>query len=278
MDFLKLSKRDHFLGSRLKVVGVDFEKNPESLANFINGSKIKQKFKNQSKISNFYKESAELIYPDFDVNCGLCIRLIKENTTTEVSSLVPFFKDIGLTYEGEIYEVNIWEGGTEAQIYFGLNINEVTFYDNNFLENRKFYIPNSKFKARIYGVAYRADFLKDEKVEIKITEEMAEVFKKDVGEITTLHTDKMSSFLPLDDSGGDIDEYEVSGKISAIRKIKLNFCNKKAYVCRIDCMREIDEYYEFEILIIKENWNEENEPKIGDYIHLICFFAGEIII
>ena len=61
MDFLKLSKRDHFLGSRLKVVGVDFEKNPESLANFINGSKIKQKFKNQSKISNFYKESAELI-------------------------------------------------------------------------------------------------------------------------------------------------------------------------------------------------------------------------
>lgn len=107
---------------------------------------------------------------------------------------------------------------------------------------------------------------------------MAEVFKKDVGEITTLHTDKMSSFLPLDDSGGDIDEYEVSGKISAIRKIKLNFCNKKAYICRIDCMREIDEYYEFEILIIKENWNEENEPKIGDYIHLICFFAGEIII
>ncbi|MCZ6104894.1 hypothetical protein [Campylobacter ureolyticus] len=67
------------------------------------------------------------------------------------------------------------------------------------------------------------------------------------------HTDRMSAFLPLDNSEGDIDEYEVCGKISSIRKLKLDFCDKFAYIYTIDCTREFDDLYEFGIVITQEN-------------------------
>lgn len=53
----------------------------------------------------------------------------------------------------------------------------------------------------------------------------------------TWHTGRMSAFLPLDNSGGDIDEYEVCGKISSIRKLKLDFViNLHIFVPLIACV------------------------------------------
>ena len=277
-EFFKLSQREHFLSSRLEIVDVDLEKNPEILGELINNSVIKQNFKNKYFSENLFNDGASLIYPKMNSNCGLITILVKNENRNILASLHPFFNEIGLNYRGEISEVNVWESGVDAQICFDLDINEITFYDTSFLENREFYKSNTKFQARIYGVSYKASFLKDKKIETIVNEKYAEAFDKKVGEAMTWHTGSMSAFLPLDNSGGDIDEYEVCGKISSIRKLKLDFCDKFAYVCTIDCMRGFDDFYEFEIVITQENWSEKTPPQIDSYIHLRCFFMGEIII
>ena len=117
-EFFKLSQREHFLVSRLEIVDVDLEKNPEILGEFINNSNIKQSFKNKNFNEHLFKDGASLIYPKAYSNSGLISTLVKNEKQTIIASLHPFFNEIGLNYSGKISKVNVWESGVDAQICF----------------------------------------------------------------------------------------------------------------------------------------------------------------
>ncbi|MGX7836491.1 hypothetical protein [Campylobacter fetus] len=179
-NFFELTTREHYMGSRNEILGVDLEKNPENLDEFINSSMVLNKMsKKDHYITNLYKNGACLIYKDMMENSGLIIKIAEVEEKNIVSSMYPFFNNIGLIYRAEIYNIYVWTDGVNAQICFEIADHSIEFLDTNFLSQREKYMPNKEFRAKIYGVAFLACRLKDEEITFDIkTDEQARVFEK----------------------------------------------------------------------------------------------------
>lgn len=94
------------MGSRNEILGVDLEKNPENLDEFINSSMVLNKMsKKDHYITNLYKNGACLIYKDMMENSGLIIKIAEVEEKNIISSMYPFFNNIGLIYRAEIYNI-----------------------------------------------------------------------------------------------------------------------------------------------------------------------------
>lgn len=269
------------MGSRNEILGVDLEKNPKDLEKFINDSIILNKIdKKDQHITNLYKNGACLIYKDLNQNSGLMIKIAKAEERSILASIYPFFNNIGLIYKAEIYTIYVWEDGVNAQIGFDISDDHsIEFLDTNFLSQREKYMPNKEFQARIYGVAFLACKLKDEEITFDIkTNEEAKIFDKKIGQSIILHTNQMRSCICGDENVSDIDEYTITGRINAIRKIDLDFCGTKAFICSVDCITvNSSEFMDIEILITKDIWKEANPPQIDSFIYAKIYFAGEIL-
>ncbi|AGZ81651.1 hypothetical protein [Campylobacter fetus] len=279
-NFFELTTREHYMGSRNGILGVDLEKNPENLDKFINSSMVLNKMSKKDRyITNLYKNGACLIYKDMTENSGLIMKIAEVEEKNIIASMYPFFNNIGLIYRAEIYNIYVWADGVNAQIGFKISDHSIEFLDTNFLSQREKYMPNKEFQARIYGVAFLACKLKDEEITFDIkTDEQARVFDKKIGESFTLHTNEMRSCVCGDENVSDIDEYTITGRINAIRKITLDFCGTEAFICSVDCITvNSSEFMDIEILITKDIWEEENPPQIDSFISAKIYFAGEIL-
>ena len=273
MNFIQISKKNHYVGSRIEVFTKDLIENFEK---YINSSAIG--VSDKEPMNEAFTPATILIYPNSEAKDGLKLLIAHKENKNIFGSAFGFIEDIGRIYEGKMEKLYVWEGGVEAQIEMSLEIAEIVFYDLSFITMRGLYMPNINIKARIYAVAYNASSAQDQVIEIEVNEKNKLAFSdKQIGEKVQLHTGKMRAFV-----GGegqmDYDEYELRGKISAIKNIYLQSFQKEAFICTIDALHDSDEeFYEFDVLITKEVWQEENPPQIDSFISAYVYFCGEVL-
>ena len=274
MEFIKISTKNHFVGSRLDVFSQNFI---EKLEEYMHNSEFEASDEEPSEKA--FKPAALLSYPNKGAKDGFKLVVVRKEEELAFGSMFAFIKDIGRIYEGEFATLYVWENGVEAQVELNLNFSQLVFYDMSFVQMRAFYTPNSKIKARVYAVAYRANVVEDSVIEIEVNEQNQAAFSdKKIGEKVGIHTGQMRQFIGGVDEM-DYDEYQLRGKVSAVRKIRLESFEKEAFVCTIDALYDGDEeFYYFDVLITEEVWQSDSLPQIDSFISVYGYFCGELLL
>ncbi|OBV28852.1 hypothetical protein BKN38_08890 [Helicobacter sp. CLO-3] len=273
-NFIELSKRAHFIGSR---TGIFEEDCTDRLDFYMQNAGVKTAVTPANH--ELFTPSCALIYPDDRANDGFEFIIASCESEAIINTIFGFVRSAGLEYRGKLSRVNVWDKGAVAQLELDFDFGDVIFFDENFIAKREHYTQDMECAARIYLLAYGAENHKDKIVELEVTEANKEMFpESQIGDVQQLHTGEMRAFVG-DLEGGDIDEYELIGKINAIRKIRLETFGKEAYICTIDAFHDgFDEHIlDFEVVIMEDVWREKDPPQMDAFIWAKGYFGGEIV-
>lgn len=235
----------------------------------------------KSTISAFI-ESYSLIYPDLenqDSSQIVCVKN-KEKEQMDLTSMFIRLNKIGFEYQGVIKEIYFQEDSMEAIINFEHNEHELYFFDLDFVKNCRNYVSNNPVKAVIYGIAHDVELVdKNLTQTITINENIAPIFKKEVGETVDIIVGQMRCcFASADIIEDGYKIYEFHGKIHCVQAVELSLTETQGWICAVDLLwhgdNEPNENDLLEIYIPKHSWKENKEPAVDDYLSGIITLCG----
>lgn len=276
--------REHYCGTHWEPFFDSVEEIFDRLPEILDASGLMQTygdfFTGPHEIPPDWAKGFYLCWPHHDRGLVIPFRMARD--TNEFINITPYAGS-GIQVSMEMEKVHVWAGGAEAQVEGTWGDTQVTFFDIGFLGSRTWYDTGKCLDFILAGIAYRAQALKIDKLELAPDSQLA-IWQQTFGgrtEEQSAYIEMKGSriFLPLEfwnsDADWDRDEYRFLGPVLSVTTFD-GWLGQSGWKARVGVMEFEGKSLDLDIFITERAWDGSEPPHVGQEIEGFLWLQGRL--